>query len=141
MADADTIATFNQRMARETEDKELPEALIGPGVRAVLSDAEKGFYLVAENAELGIVGGLMITYEWSDWRNAPMWWFQSVYVIPEARGYRVFGRMYQYIKEMAETKGVKMLRLYVEKENVAAQKVYEQLGMSESHYLMYEVTI
>lgn len=141
LADADTIATFNQRMALETEGVVLPDEKIRPGVKAVLEDPSKGFYLVAETAEWGVVGGLMITFEWSDWRNAPMWWFQSVFVVPEARGQKVFSGLYQFVMDLAKAEGVKILRLYVERENERAQKVYQQLGMAESHYLMYEVGV
>lgn len=139
--DADTIATFNQRMALETEGVHLPDEKIRPGVRAVLQDPNKGFYLVAEAEGMGVVGGLLITFEWSDWRNAPMWWFQSVFVVPEARGHKVFSRLYKHVMALAKAEGVKILRLYVERENHRAQKVYEQLGMTESHYLMYEVGV
>lgn len=138
--DAALIAQFNQKMARETEGRELPDEIIQPGVRAVLEDKNKGFYLVAEEGEK-VMGGLMITYEWSDWRNGPMWWFQSVFVVPEARGKGVFKQMYHHVMALAKQNGVKELRLYVEKENERAQAVYEKLGMTESHYYMYEVAV
>jgi ribosomal protein S18 acetylase RimI-like enzyme len=93
---------------------------------------------VAE-ADGQIVGGLMVTYEWSDWRDAWFWWIQSVYIRTEARGQRVYSRMYEFVKERAAAAGnVCGFRLYVETENTHAQRVYESVGMNSSHYLMYE---
>ena len=138
--DVAVLADHNQAMAVETEDRHLNREIIEAGLQEVLSHPEKGFYMVAE-AEGQIVANLMITVEWSDWRNAPMWWFQSVYVRPEHRQQGVFKLMYQEVMDQARNQGVKELRLYVEKSNVRAQKVYEQLGMAESHYLMYEVEV
>ncbi len=136
--DAASLVAFNQAMARETEGKELDPAKISAGVAAVFADDKKGFYVVAES-ETGIVGGLMVTYEWSDWRNGWFWWIQSVYILPEGRGQKLFSRMYTFVKEKAAAQGdVCGFRLYVEHDNVHAQKVYEALGMSTSHYLMYE---
>lgn len=136
--DAQALVTFNQAMALETEGKTLDPGKIGPGVAAVFEDEKKGFYVVAEK-DGGIVGGLMVTYEWSDWRNAWFWWIQSVYILPEARGTGLYSRMYEFVKKRAAEAGnVCGFRLYVETENTHAQKVYEAVGMSRSHYLMYE---
>ncbi|MHB1278976.1 MAG: GNAT family N-acetyltransferase [Bacteroidia bacterium] len=138
--DLRSIASFNQKMARETEQKDLPDVLILPGVEAVLNDPLKGFYLVAE-ADNVVVGQLMITYEWSDWRNTNIWWIQSVFVEKEYRGKGVYTALYEKIKEEARLKGVHTIRLYVEKENADAQSVYEKLGMEETVYKLYEVTL
>jgi GNAT superfamily N-acetyltransferase len=125
-------------MALETEGKTLNSSVLSPGVSAVFEDQTKGFYVVAEQ-EGHIVGGLMVTYEWSDWRNKWFWWIQSVFIRPEARGKRVYSRMYDYIKKRAASDGnVCGFRLYVENDNYHAQKVYEAVGMQASHYLMYE---
>jgi ribosomal protein S18 acetylase RimI-like enzyme len=108
------------------------------GVEAVFEDERKGFYVVAETGGQ-IIGGLMVTFEWSDWRSAWFWWIQSVYILPEFRGRSIYRRLYEFVKEEARArKGVCGFRLYVEKENVNAQKVYEKLEMVESHYLMFE---
>lgn len=139
-ADKAILADHNQAMARETEDRELNRETIEAGLASVLGDPSKGFYLVAE-WDGQIVGNLMVTIEWSDWRNAPMWWFQSVYIRPEHRGKGLFSKMYREVMSAAKAAGAKELRLYVEKTNVHAQKVYEALGMAESHYLMYEVVV
>ena len=81
----------------------------------------------------------MVTYEWSDWRNGWFWWIQSVYIRPEYRGRRLYSDLYSYVKEKAAEAGnVCGFRLYVERENEHARRVYEKLGMAESHYLMYE---
>jgi GNAT superfamily N-acetyltransferase len=136
--DKDALVAFNQAMAQETEGKTLDPGKITPGVAAVFEDEKKGFYVVAEQ-EAKIVGGLMVTYEWSDWRNAWFWWIQSVYILPEARGTRLYSRMYNFVKQRADDAGnVCGFRLYVESENVHAQRVYDAVGMTASHYLMYE---
>ena len=136
--DIDLLVDFNQAMALETEGKSLNPGTLQSGVAAVFLDDKKGFYVVAEDS-LEIVGGLMVTYEWSDWRSAWFWWIQSVYILPEARGRAIYSRMYDFVKsKAAESGNVCGFRLYVEKENMHAQKVYEKLGMEGSHYLMYE---
>ena len=138
LSDRDAIVAFNQAMAMETENKTLPDDKIIPGVTAVLEDDNKGFYLVAEH-DNRIVGSLMVTYEWSDWRNGTFYWIQSVYVIPEFRRQGVYSGLYKAVMDIANRrKDVCGYRLYVEKENVIAQKTYEKLGMHESYYLMYE---
>jgi len=140
-ADADSLIEFNQAMALETEGKQLDAQILGGGVKAVFGDDKKGFYVVAESDEK-IGGGLMITFEWSDWRNAWFWWIQSVYITPEFRGQGVYRRLYEFVVGEAKMRGdVCGFRLYVEKENTRARKVYEKLGMESSHYLMYETTI
>lgn len=136
--DVASLVDFNQAMALETEGKKLKPEVLRSGVAAVFADGKKGFYVVAENAG-EIVGGLMITYEWSDWRNAWFWWIQSVYILPEYRGRRIYPMLYEFVKnKAAESKDVCGFRLYVEKENQRAQKVYEKTGMEGSYYLMYE---
>lgn len=138
-ADADTIVNFNVAMALETEDKGLDRELVTKGVQAVIEDPGKGFYLLAE-FEGRIVGQLMVTFEWSDWRNGNFWWIQSVYVVPELRGKKIFSILYREVEAMAKQQsGVPGLRLYVEKDNSVARKVYVNMGMSESDYRMYEV--
>ena len=135
--DAHYFIEFNQAMAFETEGKRLDPEVVGPAVESVFDDVEKGFYVVAEDGD-EIVGGLMITYEWSDWRGCWFWWIQSVYIRPEARGKRVYSQLYDFVKTLAREAGnVYGIRLYVETENVHAQRVYEKVGMQQSHYLMY----
>ena len=136
--DIHALVGFNQAMALETEGKNLEASVLEPGVAAVFEDANKGFYVVADDGGLA-VGGLLITYEWSDWRNRWFWWIQSVYILPEFRGRSIYRQMYAFVKQLARARGgVCGFRLYVEKANVHAQKVYEQLRMRESHYLAYE---
>lgn len=136
--DAPALVEFNQAMALETEDKRLETNVLQSGVEAVFKDEKKGFYVVAESGNK-IIGGLMITFEWSDWRDAWFWWIQSVYILPEGRGRKIYSRLYNFVKEKARAGGnVCGFRLYVEKENAHAQKVYEKVGMEQSHYLMFE---
>ena len=137
-ADAATIAEFNIAMARETENYALDPQVIYPGVRAVLARPEYGFYRVAEiNAE--VVGCLLITYEWSDWRNGLLWWIQSVYVRQDARRRGVFGSLYASIRtDCAERPDVAGIRLYVEKDNDVAKSTYLGLGMTETDYRLFE---
>lgn len=140
-ADGQAMVEFNQAMALETEGKRLDSQVLTSGVEAVFDDDKKGFYVVAED-DGKIVGGLMVTFEWSDWRNGWFWWIQSVYILPEYRGKRIYSFLYDFVKNEAQKQGnVCGFRLYVEKENERAQKVYEKLGMESSHYLMYEEMI
>lgn len=140
--DASAMIEFNQAMAFETEGKRLETEVITNGVKAVFEDERKGFYIVAENEKGEIIGGLMITFEWSDWRNAWFWWIQSVYILPEGRGKKIYSQLYDFAKQKAREQGnVCGFRLYVEKENLHAQNVYEKVGMDETHYLMYEEMI
>jgi GNAT superfamily N-acetyltransferase len=136
--DIDALIGFNVAMAFETEGKKLGTGTLRRGVEAVFDDPQKGFYLIAE-AQGRAVGGLMVTFEWSDWRNAWFWWIQSVYVTPDARGKRVYSQLYKRVKLEARAAGnVCGFRLYVERENALAQRVYEKLGMEATYYLMYE---
>ena len=136
--DIDSLVEFNQAMALETEGKRLDPDTLRNGVEAVFGDEKKGFYVVAE-CKGSIIGGLMVTYEWSDWRAAWFWWIQSVYIRPEARGQKIYSRLYDFVKaKAAEAGNVCGFRLYVESDNTNAQKVYEAVGMRASHYLMYE---
>jgi ribosomal protein S18 acetylase RimI-like enzyme len=132
------LVLFNQAMALETERKSLDPAILIAGVQAVFDDPNKGFYVVAES-DGRIVGGLMVTFEWSDWRNSWFWWIQSVFIIPEFRGQRVYSQLYDFVKKRAaQNSNVCGFRLYVEKDNLHAQKVYESVGMESTYYLMYE---
>lgn len=135
------LVEFNQAMALETEGKTLDMQILQSGVAAVFDDEKKGFYVVAEEDEK-IIGGLMVTFEWSDWRSGWFWWIQSVYILPDFRGKGIYRMLYDFVKESARSrKDVCGFRLYVEKENTGAQKVYEKLGMEETYYLMYEEMI
>ncbi len=132
------ITQFNQNMAMETENRTLDDATIGAGVAAVLGDSNRGFYLIAE-VDGRPAGCLMVTFEWSDWRNYWFWWIQSVYVDQDFRRQGIYQNMYQAVKDLADDRDdVGGFRLYVETENIAAQKTYERLGMTRCDYLMYE---
>ncbi|MEO6391801.1 MAG: GNAT family N-acetyltransferase [Pyrinomonadaceae bacterium] len=139
-SDIPSLVTFNRAMAAETEGKNLAEAVLRPGVAGLFDHPEYGFYLIAEtdDDDPRAVASLMITYEWSDWRNGLFWWIQSVYVTPAWRRRGVYRRMYEYVQQLASAENVCGFRLYVEKENVAAQRTYAELGMAETHYLMFE---
>jgi len=136
-ADAPSIIDFQLKMAWETENMRLNTETVTKGVEAVFSDPSKGNYYVAE-ADGKVIASLLITFEWSDWRNCNVWWFQSVYVLPEYRRQGVFRKMYNHIKELAQEQDIAGLRLYVETGNSRAQKTYEALGMSSEHYAFYE---
>lgn len=135
--DAATITAFQLSMAMETEGLELDGMVLHKGVSAVFEDSRKGSYWIAE-ADGMAVASLMITREWSDWRNAWVWWFQSVYVVPAYRRKGVFRIMYDHIRREACMAGAAGLRLYVESTNTTARKTYEAMGMSGSHYTTYE---
>jgi GNAT superfamily N-acetyltransferase len=142
--EAARLAEFNIAMARETESLMLPPARVEAGVRAVFEDPARGFYLVAEpDAQAGgeLAAALLITREWSDWRNAWFWWIQSVYVVPEWRRQGAFRALYDAVVARAGTAGnVCGLRLYVERDNRDARETYDALGMERSWYRMYERT-
>ena len=138
LADADTIARFNQAMAMETENKVLPDEVINTGVRALMENPRNGFYVVAV-VEGALAASLMVTSEWSDWRNGFFWWIQSVYVGREYRRRGLYSAMYRFVKnEAAKRADVCGFRLYVEQENISAQKTYEYLGMARTPYVFYE---
>lgn len=140
--DLETLVQFNQAMARETEAKELDQDVLTAGVKNLLGNNQHGFYVVAEQSDsksIEVIGSLMVTYEWSDWRNGLFWWIQSVYIKPRFRRRGIYRQLYRFVKELARREqDVRGFRLYVEKENHIAQRTYEQLGMAETHYLMYE---
>src|SRR5688572_22314214 len=102
--DIDALVEFNLAMALETEGKKLSAATLRPGVEAVFDDKNKGFYVVAHQGE-SIIGGLLVTFEWSDWRNKWFWWIQSVYIRPEYRGQSLYRRLYDFVKDLANEKG------------------------------------
>jgi GNAT superfamily N-acetyltransferase len=135
--DAGAIIRFQLAMAMETEKMELKTETVTKGVMAVFRDPKKGQYYVAEEND-SVVASLMITFEWSDWRNASVWWFQSVYVVPDSRRKGIFTLMYNYVKLAGVAEGIAGLRLYVEAENIRAQSTYEALGMDGGHYKTYE---
>lgn len=138
--DVDTLVRFNRAMAKETEGTDLSSAILGRGVRSVFDDPGKGFYLVAE-ADGTPVGSLLVTHEWSDWRNAYVWWIQSVYVQPERRGMGIYRRLHRHVENLARSAGnVCGLRLYVDGENSTAKSVYGKLGMARSRYELFEST-
>lgn len=135
--DVQSLVTFNQQMAWETEQKELEEEVLTGGVAAVLNSDDKGFYLVAE-AGGEVVASLMVTFEWSDWRNGFFWWIQSVYVVPSFRRQGLYQQLYAKVQELGANAGAVGFRLYVEKENQVAQRTYQTLGMKVCDYDMYE---
>lgn len=137
-ADAPAIAEFNRLMAFETEHKKLLPDVILAGVNAMIANPAHGFYLVAES-EGEIIGSLMITTEWSDWRNGVIWWVQSVYIVDTHRRQGIYRALYDEVKRLAALDlSVCGFRLYVEKDNVNAQATYRSLGMQETDYLMFE---
>lgn len=141
--DRDRIVLFNQAMAKETEGRKLDRGTLIRGVEALLADPARGRYFVAEEAGTTadgaeIVGQLAVTTEWSDWRNGEIWWIQSVYIARSHRRRGIYGELHRHVRAMAREAGVIGLRLYVERDNEAAQSTYLALGMSPSSYVMYE---
>jgi GNAT superfamily N-acetyltransferase len=140
LADVAALVEFNLAIAWETEHKRLNRDVLEAGVRAILADATRGFYTVAENESREVVGQIMVTFEWSDWRNGWFWWVQSVYVRADARRTGVFRALYREIeRQAAANPNVIGLRLYFERENTRAQATYRALGMSDTSYGMMEV--
>ena len=136
--DIDVIARYNYNLAYETENKILNMNILTKGVEAIIKDENKGIYHVCEiNGE--VVGQIMYTFEWSDWRNGTFLWIQSVYVNKEIRGMGVFKALYKFIRDIADNdNNICGIRLYVEKENTIAKKTYKNIGMKECNYYIYE---
>ena len=136
--DVPSLVDFNLRMAMETEDKQLDSEVLTSGVNAVLDDPRRGFYLIAE-VDGKVAGSLMVTNEWSDWRDGTFWWVQSVYVTHEFRRRGVLRALYEETRERAKnTPRVCGCRLYVERNNATAQTTYAKLGLVETDYKMFE---
>lgn len=137
--DAAIIARFNRAMALETESRKLSPTRVLRGVKALLADSAKGTYYVA-TANGDVIGQLLITYEWSDWRNGNFWWIQSVYVTPPGRGRGVFKALHAHIERLArQRKDVCGVRLYVDAHNTRAKEVYSRLGLKATHYELWEM--
>ncbi len=136
--DIDVIARYNYNLAYETENKILDMNILTRGVEAIIKDENKGIYHVCEiNGE--VVGQIMYTFEWSDWRNGTFLWIQSAYVNKEFRGMGVFKALYKFIRDIADNdNNICGIRLYVEKENTIAKKTYKNIGMKECNYYIYE---
>ena len=136
--DIDVIARYNYNLAYETENKILDMNILTRGVEAIIKDENKGIYHVCEiNGE--VVGQIMYTFEWSDWRNGTFLWIQSFYVNKEFRGMGVFKALYKFIRDIADNdNNICGIRLYVEKENTIAKKTYKNIGMKECNYYIYE---
>ena len=137
LADLATLVAGNAAMALETEHLQLDAETLTMGVEAVLTGRVHGQFSVAEH-EGRVVGQLLVTYEWSDWRNRPVWWIQSVHVASDARRLGVFRALYAYTREAARAAGAGGLRLYVDTTNTRAQAVYSALGMDGGHYQVFE---
>lgn len=136
--DAPTIVRFQIEMARDTEDIALDRDTLERGVNAVFADPSRGRYLIAEDDGTP-VGSLLLTYEWSDWRNGTVLWIQSVWVEREARGRGVYRSLYDHVTKTATADpDIRGVRLYVDQRNAAAQLVYTRLGMNGEHYRVFE---
>jgi ribosomal protein S18 acetylase RimI-like enzyme len=137
-ADAELVVDFNRRLAEESEGLTLDPALLTEGVAQALADSQKGHYFLASDAGQ-VVGQMMITTEWSDWRNGWFWWIQSVYVRADARRRGVFRSLFENVGQAArQDPSVIGLRLYVERENHVAQQTYRRMGMKDTDYFVLE---
>ncbi len=137
-SDAATIVDFQIAMAHETEDFALDREICSRGVGGVFDDSSRGRYFVGESGGR-IIASLMITPEWSDWRDGVVWWIQSVYVVPELRRRGIYAGLYEHVKRIAQQEPrIKGIRLYVDKRNTTAQEVYRRLGMNGEHYRVFE---
>ncbi len=137
-ADVSVIVDFQVAMALETEELDLDRSILTDGVQGVFDDPSRGRYFLAES-DGTVIASLMITYEWSDWRNGNVWWIQSVYVRPSFRGQRVYAGLYEHVQRLVQADdGIRGIRLYVDRRNVSAQSVYTRLGMNGEHYQVFE---
>lgn len=138
LKDCKTLSRFNITMAEETENKKLNPDTVYKGVENLINQPEKGFYVIVETSKK-VIGSLMITAEWSDWRNGLFWWIQSVYILPEFRRTGIFTGLYQFVKDKAQKKNnVHGIRLYVDKDNKTARKTYNAMNMEKTDYRIYE---
>jgi ribosomal protein S18 acetylase RimI-like enzyme len=136
--DSEVVVDFNRRLAEESEGKILDGALLKAGVAQALTDPKKALYFLAQEDGF-VVGQIMITTEWSDWRNGWFWWIQSVYVRPEARRRGVFRALFEHVSQAArQDSSVIGLRLYVDEDNHSAQEAYRRLGMTDTGYFVLE---
>ncbi|MEY7998874.1 GNAT family N-acetyltransferase [Clostridium sp. Mt-5] len=139
LSDLDTIVEYNYNLAKETENLGLDKNILKKGVEKALLDDKNGAYFVYEKDGM-VVGQMMLTKEWSDWRNANYWWIQSVYVNKNYRGQGIYKKLFKHVKSVADSdNNVYSLRLYVEKNNEKAKNTYKSLGMDETYYLVYEI--
>lgn len=136
-ADVAIVTDYNYRLAEESEDKKLDRAILTEGVRQALADEHKCRYFLGEE-DGEVLGQMMVTYEWSDWRNGWIWWIQSVYVRADARRKGVFKALYDHVAQTARQQGVVALRLYVDQGNDGARKTYARLGMAPTEYVVLE---
>jgi len=139
--DASALARNNMALARETEGRELGLARARAGVKQAL-EPESGaqYYVAADGDTHEVVGQLMVTREWSDWRDGEFWWIQSVYVDPAWRGRGVFRGLYEHVRRLAQgMPRVCGMRLYVERDNATAQSIYRALGMEVTGYRLLEL--
>jgi ribosomal protein S18 acetylase RimI-like enzyme len=135
--DTQRIVLFNQAMARETEGRELDRKTLTKGVESLLKNPSGGRYFVVVKGE-EVVGQVMVTTEWSDWRNGQVWWLQNVYVSKRHRREGVYRLLHEHVRETARSEKVIGIRLYVERDNLPAQETYQALGMERSQYLMFQ---
>lgn len=136
--DAEAIQSFQQAMAWETEKLKLDSTILARGVCAVFQNPELGQYHVCTDQET-VIGSLLLTKEWSDWRNGTVWWLHSLYFKPEYRGLGLFSKMYQYVQTLAKAdENIRGIRLYVDRTNEKAQAVYSKIGMDGDHYRLFE---
>jgi GNAT superfamily N-acetyltransferase len=140
VTDLPHLVQFNQGLAFETEGKQLDPSRLRQGIQTLLDQPHYGFYTVAEMGET-TAGCALITYEWSDWRNAPTWWVQSVYVQPEFRRQGIYRQLYLHLREKAITAGAGLMRLYVDRENQRAKATYAALGMAPARYDLFEESL
>jgi GNAT superfamily N-acetyltransferase len=138
-SDHDFIVDCNARLARETENRQLDSSRLGAGVATLLASPDKGRYFIAE-LNGAPAGQLMLTTEWSDWRNGSFWWIQSVYVLAAARRHGVFTALFRHVDQLArDDVSACGLRLYVDNGNRAAQETYLRLGLGTTRYAIMEL--
>ena len=139
-ADALKISQNNVNAAWDSEKWEIQPEVALKGVLSIINDPTKGFYVVAQMND-DLIGQLMITYEWSDWRNQPVWWIQSVFVAENMRRKGIFKSLYEHIIQKAKLQNVASVKLYVDKNNERAKLVYRSLGMNDEHYDLFEINL
>ena len=138
--DAAVIASHNVALANESEGYSLDQDTALEGVTMLLQQAEKGFYMVAEDGDV-LIGQVMITFEWSDWRARDIWWLQSIYVKPQWRRKGVMRALISAVSRLAAKQHVHELRLYVHMDNDAAIQAYRHMQMQKLTYFVFALPV
>ena len=141
LQDLDIIIENNIKLAMEFENIEdcplkIEKQIVKKGVKRVLENENLGFYFICKEKE-ALIGQVLITYEWSDWRNQMIWWLHRIYVTPKWRKKGALKKIIKKLDELAEKKNVYAMRLYLHSNNKNAIYAYEKTGWEKLPFKIY----